>query len=716
MKNNLFIIILLISLVFLTSCGGGGGSTPISSSTNVSYAFTGVAVDPYIQNAKFYIDKNDDGVYSDGEPLSSASDENGVFGFTESANKGDKIRMHPDNMGTHSGQTYTGELLESEFDPEKIQDDKTVISPLTTLKQILDLNETDLVSLINQSFDQSILTEADIYVDPIKDLLSDDFTKIQANITTALILNGLKDSSSIKSTIKVMDSNEKLQELFKLFSPVASSVKESLNDAKWTTVKNTLQDDQYPTPDVQSFVYAALESNSHFSEDMNTAITNGITDVKSFCDSVNVIMIEKKDEAKEEILKYALKKYLDDNMITLMNNDLYETLKTNAANLTGDFDFFNGDFAALPGGFSSDLFTYESGFVMQPYLKDAVFYVDADNDGVYDSDEDSQEQISSFSDETGKFYFDDPVYEGQTIRMHQYAKGEDEGLEYNGEEFERVITDDLFNDEIVISPLTTAVSKYEMEPDDIAEVLNTVLADATLFSKEDVYSDLLNAFSGKDTVEVNINNKLCASSAVNDVLQIFSQNDDFTTFINNMTLTEKKTFLINLLTPVVQKLQVSMDQDLLQDVFDKIILVAQPDLVLSPFYGYDFDIWPNVDLNEILQMSKKFDKILINKIIAGIGSIDLTADKTVVSTQIVNAFTNAISSISVLETTQKITDLLLLTYLKDNYFVFMEEGYLDTAKQIFSLLGSQADYSSLLDNLNHSSVIDIDDNGNIVLD
>jgi len=85
----------------------------------------GIAVDPYIQNATFFWDKDKDGIRDSDEPISSASDESGKFTFDYDIPLGQRIVMK--DKGEHNGVPYTGDLSAN-------LGESGVVSPLTTLE------------------------------------------------------------------------------------------------------------------------------------------------------------------------------------------------------------------------------------------------------------------------------------------------------------------------------------------------------------------------------------------------------------------------------------------------------------------------------------------------------------------------------------------------------------------------------------------------------
>ncbi|AJF07147.1 hypothetical protein [Geoalkalibacter subterraneus] len=137
MCGCLFICVGLLSLV---ACGGSSSSRHTESATVTG----GVVVDPYIVGATFFEDVNDNGLWDEGEQISTPSDERGHFTFDRPVPAGLTIIMH--EAGDHQGLPYTGRLARTimEEDAESV-----IVSPLTTLVA-LGLDEQAIVEALTQ--------------------------------------------------------------------------------------------------------------------------------------------------------------------------------------------------------------------------------------------------------------------------------------------------------------------------------------------------------------------------------------------------------------------------------------------------------------------------------------------------------------------------------------------------------------------------------------
>ena len=91
------------------------------------------------------------------------------------------------------------------------------------------------------------------------------------------------------------------------------------------------------------------------------------------------------------------------------------------------------------------------GIAVDPYIVKATFFEDVNGNGRWDEGE----QISTFSDEQGRFSFTTPVPAGRTIIM--LDRGYHQGLPFAGQLMRRVEEGDSGN--VVVTPLTTLAAK-----------------------------------------------------------------------------------------------------------------------------------------------------------------------------------------------------------------------------------------------------------------
>ncbi|MEA3383590.1 MAG: thrombospondin type-1 domain-containing protein [Campylobacterota bacterium] len=197
MKSLILSLVLIFSLIGCNSSSSNSTSGNTDSSTDEST--TGgeyTVVDPYIKDATFFWDKNDNGTLDDGEPLSTTSDENGNFGFAADViiPEGEKLVMY--DKGEHNGVSYTGKL-------EAYISDSKVISPLTTLKAKNKDSISNILTTNNIDIEVSSLDD-----DPMK---SDDPKHITASIAVDMYLK-LKDVRNLDRTNLTLDKANQLIE------------------------------------------------------------------------------------------------------------------------------------------------------------------------------------------------------------------------------------------------------------------------------------------------------------------------------------------------------------------------------------------------------------------------------------------------------------------------------------------------------------------------
>jgi len=113
------------------------------------------AVDPYITGARFWYDKNQDGV-QDSHELSTMSDENGSFSFD--LNIPDNATIVMVEKGLHNGKPFTGDLSVS-YDATN-----PMISPITSLVKI-GVTLTDIKDVLENA-GLSGIVESELIADP----------------------------------------------------------------------------------------------------------------------------------------------------------------------------------------------------------------------------------------------------------------------------------------------------------------------------------------------------------------------------------------------------------------------------------------------------------------------------------------------------------------------------------------------------------------------
>lgn len=161
-----------------------------------------VAVDPYISGAQFCYDVNTNNVCDTGEQLSTITDNEGNFEFDPGLPNKSRVLMK--TQGTHNGEEFTG-ILKATSDINNVNH---VASPSTTMIEN-GFTVADIVSILSSA--GLIISEADLYDDPIASTHSGNFTKIQAAVAIHTFLN-ISGNYGLSKTD--YDSNSELQALF----------------------------------------------------------------------------------------------------------------------------------------------------------------------------------------------------------------------------------------------------------------------------------------------------------------------------------------------------------------------------------------------------------------------------------------------------------------------------------------------------------------------
>jgi len=178
----------LIVASLLVGCGGGSdNATTPAESTSITI------VDPYIEGATVFWDKDGDGVFDVGEPESTPSDSSGKATFNVKVTDGARIIMN--TKGTHNGEAYTGTLTAN-------YSSTGVVSPLTTLEE-KGYTKTEIIALLATS--GITLTEADITADPMVGLSSTNTTATDAalaKIQASVAINTFLDMRNMYSVDK----------------------------------------------------------------------------------------------------------------------------------------------------------------------------------------------------------------------------------------------------------------------------------------------------------------------------------------------------------------------------------------------------------------------------------------------------------------------------------------------------------------------------------
>ena len=178
MKTSLTTMALsLAAFTLLTACGSSSSndpvtntSTPTTPSTTVSRTISGVAIDPELQGATVFVDRNSDGNLTIGEP-STTTDANGHYELNTTDEDIGKNIVVQGGFDIVTKDTFTGKLL-SVIDANSTKFDVTSLSSLvaTYKSQYPDMSLTDIKDKFSQKLNVNTdAFNADITKD--KDLL-----------------------------------------------------------------------------------------------------------------------------------------------------------------------------------------------------------------------------------------------------------------------------------------------------------------------------------------------------------------------------------------------------------------------------------------------------------------------------------------------------------------------------------------------------------------
>ena len=184
----------------------------------------GIAVDPYIEGTKFFYDENGNGIYDNGEPVSSPTDANGNFSIQARISEEYDLLTLPGNFGKHLGKDFPFQMRSGlNF---KDTNGKIIVSPITSVVS-WGIDVSKLLQTINTEFAAAGITEtiaeADIKGDPLagldqmnaENLTNNDLRKIRAVIavqqyiaTLKKIANSTAASYSYQITNADLDNND----------------------------------------------------------------------------------------------------------------------------------------------------------------------------------------------------------------------------------------------------------------------------------------------------------------------------------------------------------------------------------------------------------------------------------------------------------------------------------------------------------------------------
>lgn len=175
---TIMVLAMFVVGISITSCGKSSSS---GSSTTPAGA-RGIAVDPYIVGARFFEDLNNDGIQNAGEQISTLSNANGIFTFSNPLSLTSIVILSDTCIApTHNGVTYTAKVK------RKVDATGTlVVSPLTTLLAN-GWTEIEIIDVLSNT-GLTGLTASDLTANPMEGIenlttvTEADLVKIRASI------------------------------------------------------------------------------------------------------------------------------------------------------------------------------------------------------------------------------------------------------------------------------------------------------------------------------------------------------------------------------------------------------------------------------------------------------------------------------------------------------------------------------------------------------
>ncbi|MGD9807818.1 MAG: hypothetical protein AB7E76_07745 [Deferribacterales bacterium] len=199
MKRIISTLILCSFLIY--GCGGGGGSSSGAvDDSGGSSVSSGVAVDPYLKDAIFCVDIDQNGICGADEPESTPSDENGVFTFDNyEVQEGDIILMK--SAGTHNGVPFQYAKMIAVY-----QGGDLIVSPLTTLLA-KSLDAAQIVALLDPIGTYGLTADL-VSMDPVEIVES-----IGTEVLTDANLAAIRASIGAYMLLRMIDANPALADL-----------------------------------------------------------------------------------------------------------------------------------------------------------------------------------------------------------------------------------------------------------------------------------------------------------------------------------------------------------------------------------------------------------------------------------------------------------------------------------------------------------------------
>jgi len=343
MKTNYFIkgiLIFLISML-MASCGGDSSSNKNSEDNLIS--FSGVAIDPEIQDANVFLDINDNGKYDENEPK-TITDNLGKYTLNIKKEHIGKSIIVSGGVDSLSKEKFVGELRAITQEKEK---ENTHITPISTiLEHYKKNNKVDI-----EKAKKEVAKRLDINVEDLRKNIVDKGNEklLQVSLRIQKVAESIKNA---KAGSKVRDVYSKLSTRLKdndLSSSLEKVIDESLGADTLESAKAKDLDKEIKSIDRRDLSAEGLAITVD-------NIKNKIKEVKSK-DGLNKNLHSQdniKVSSKENIKKYKLKKTLsklglenldEETKNKILKNDKFDfkkdNLKKTLEKLTNDKSILN---------------------------------------------------------------------------------------------------------------------------------------------------------------------------------------------------------------------------------------------------------------------------------------------------------------------------------------------------------------------------------------
>ena len=232
-KYYLYSVILSLGLTLYTGCGSSSSDGASTVDTPMVAAASGILVDPFIEGSILCEDVNKNGLCESGEQLSTATNAQGEFSFSNELTVGSHIITK--EQGFHNNVPYTLKLSGIVDADGKID----IVSPLTTL-QTKNLSAAQIRGLLENA-GLTNLSDDDIFANPleggINSLNSDEKLKrLHSTLATYGLLRVMKGSKRLSELTSTELVNS--AEVNQILTAMVSAIKGTLSKQNLDSIQS----------------------------------------------------------------------------------------------------------------------------------------------------------------------------------------------------------------------------------------------------------------------------------------------------------------------------------------------------------------------------------------------------------------------------------------------------------------------------------------------